>query len=273
LQVLLTPNPQSTEDLAVLAKFFEDIGMQAESLQWGDEAYRLGRARILQEIGFQNLGAIQARWWDKLRRYRLQNKPERFSSRTTFRHLRNIEMAPHVENIGKALERAQINTPLVGLKPQRSAFYLKGPRGPYKKRKNKLIGMDRSAARVDEVQPEAISRRSAELILEKLAAELPEEFAATCIKDREIKASFTLIEALWESADKGVPEAVDTWMKLTKDLVAEFSSFELFYFDRRQPFGGYFKRMRGGGMWKDAALTGLAAFANKRDLEGKPVLR
>jgi general transcription factor 3C polypeptide 3 (transcription factor C subunit 4) len=269
--------PRDLHEFARLAKFFEDLDMQDEALVWGDRTYHLGGARPLQDVGYKAVDVAQRRWWNNLRRYRAQEKIQRASKTNAERRASETEPVP--EEDGPSKEEAEYLAR--SLKHARKSKF--GKRGPYKPRKGTKRRertarikqkpqveslQDAQDTTQDDTRLEVTDRRSMRSMLDMLARELPAQLEAARSLNRELKASFLLLRELSERADQGVPEAVHTWMELAGDLVKEFTGFKLFYYDRRQqPFVGYFKRIKGGGLWKKSALIGLAAYANKLEDE------
>ncbi|KAF2201890.1 TPR-like protein [Delitschia confertaspora ATCC 74209] len=267
MNTLLKCQPDGIEDLVLMAKYFEDLGMEEEARRWGDAAYRNGGSRLLQKSGFKGFTEAQFRWWDDLRRMRAAEKPVR-RARNTVR-LKPLAIAPATRSDSGSDEREGVEPARGPLAPHPKVPFTArhrhgGPR-PAKPREMEVEALSLEGTEVPLGSVDDMYMRS---LLDRLATELPEELAEARLVDREVRASFHIIEDVSERADEGDPLATNTWMELAKELIDEFSSFQLFYYDQAQQFTGYFRRLRGGDFWKDSAVTGLATYANNVEDQG-----
>lgn len=116
---------------------------------------------------------------------------------------------------------------------------------------------------------DAIDHRLFRKKLQKLAEDNADAVTAARAQHREIVASFHTLEDTYDSAEAGDKEAIQTVFSITRELIEEFSSFDLFYADKKEDFKGYFRRIGGGEIWKDSALMVLAVAANAVE-DGQP---
>jgi general transcription factor 3C polypeptide 3 (transcription factor C subunit 4) len=116
---------------------------------------------------------------------------------------------------------------------------------------------------------DAIDHRLFRKKLQKLAEDNADDVTAARAQHREIVASFRTLEEMYDSAEAGDDAAIQTVFSITRELIEEFSSFDLFYADKKEDFKGYFRRIGGGEIWKDSALMVLAVAANAVE-DGQP---
>jgi len=304
----------SYEDLAILAKFFEDQGMHKEA--W-DRA----------EVVFGNKGAwrlrkVQYGAYDKmLLHYKQIRKLARgkhgVRKARVKKYMKKVRMATNAEqddseNEDQVGERPSLGP--MGERPAGGLFRAKG-RLPTKKPQTFLPlapapssapnsrtleetdvptpeGADASTSDEEVRTPDAPVVRTLEgtdvpLVtiahklfrkkLTKLAADHADELSAARAQHRAIAASFERLSQLYGAADDGDDAATHEYLSIARELVEEFSTFDLFYSDRKHDFRGYFRRITSGEIWTDAALMALAVEANRiedgeqeRELKEKP---
>jgi general transcription factor 3C polypeptide 3 (transcription factor C subunit 4) len=114
-----------------------------------------------------------------------------------------------------------------------------------------------------DVPVDAIARKFFREKMTKLAAEHADELNAARAQHREVVASFERLEDLCDDADDGDEHATAEYLSIARELVEEFSTFDLFYSDRKQEFRGYFRRITSGDIWTEAAIMALAVEANR----------
>ena len=293
----------SYEDLAVLAKFFEDQGMHKEA--W-DRA----------EIVFGNRGAwrlrkVQYGAYDQLvQHYKEVRKLARgkhgVRKSRVKKYMKKVRMATNArqddsENEDELGERPSLGP--MGERPGQGMFRAKG-RLPTSKPRTFLpadpvpravhgsmfefqlsvgTNVETTTPTVvptlegTDVPLDAIARKLFRQKLTKLAADHADELDAARAQHREVVASFERLDQICDAADSGDNAATSEYISVARELVEEFSTFDLFYSNRKQEFRGYFRRITSGEIWTDAALMALAVEANRiqdgeeeRELEEKP---
>jgi general transcription factor 3C polypeptide 3 (transcription factor C subunit 4) len=121
---------------------------------------------------------------------------------------------------------------------------------------------------------EAIDHRLFRKKLKHLATDYAEELAAARAQHREISASFKRLDEIYELAEDGDEDSIEAVFSITRELIEEFSTFDLFYADKKEDFKGYFRRIGTGEIWKESALMVLAVAANAvEDGETDPDLK
>jgi general transcription factor 3C polypeptide 3 (transcription factor C subunit 4) len=264
-------NPDTIEDMAVLAKFFEDHGFEEDAMKRGEAAYRFGGGRLLQKIGFQGYADLQEYFYQEKKRARGRHAVKKARVKKYMRALRKATG----ENDGSEEELSDDRDEMLPLDP------LTGRPRPGLFRTRKSFPRYRPETFLPDEIPgtkvpmEAVDHVLFQKKLNQLANDYPEELKAARAQHREIVASFQRLEQLSDSAEDGDREATLEWISIARELIEEFSTFDLFYYNRRKPFTGYFRRVGAHNeIWKDSALMVLAVAANNvEDGEDEPELR
>ncbi|KAF2278367.1 TPR-like protein [Westerdykella ornata] len=241
------------EDMALLAKFFEEKGFKEDAMKRAETVYRFGKWRLLQKVGFEGYSDIMEHFYIQKRRERGNHKVKK--SRVG-RYMAALRKATRTEDTGK--ERAR---PRAGLFRTRKSIpdYKPMPFLP-----DEIPGTN--------VPMDAIDRALFKQRLNALATDNAEELKAARSQHREIVASFKRLEELMEPATDGDHEATAEWISIARELIEEFSTFNLFYYNRARQFTGYLRRIGAqNDFWKESALMVLAVVANNvEDGEDEP---
>jgi general transcription factor 3C polypeptide 3 (transcription factor C subunit 4) len=267
LQILQDWNADTVEDLVILAMFFEDNGMEAEAWARAEATWKHGGIRLLKKAGFRRYEDLLEWSYRQLKATRGKHshrKTRLIKYRQTLRAATRADDDPMEENEGDAPDIGSLSD-----RPEPGLF-----------RTKKSI----ATARPQNFLPDEISGTNIpndaldqNLFREKLnvlAEEFPEELQASRAQHREIVASFKRLQELYKDAEHGDDESISQWMSIARELIEEFSTFDLFYIDRRHAFTGYFRRMTSGDIWKEAALMVLAVAANNvEDGETEPEIK
>lgn len=289
---LLKAWDESIEDLAILAKFFEDEGMEKEARERAEVVFasrRSWRLRKLQYRGYDQL-VTHFKQVRATARGKYSAKKKRIR-----KYMKKVKAATDVregdsENEGEAGERPTPGPR--GKRPSKGLFRAKGrlpkskpqtflPIEPLLEPENaddleepQEMDQENDAQPVQETAeprtPDAVDR-SLEHISQKvfrrrmatLATDHADQLRAVRTQHREVVASFERLDRLCEAADEGDESAVSEYLSISRELIEEFSTFDLFYSDRRHAFKGYFRRTTSGEYWKDSALMALAVDANR----------
>ncbi|KAF2685754.1 TPR-like protein [Lentithecium fluviatile CBS 122367] len=287
------------DDLAILAKFFEDQGMHRE-------------ARERAEIVFQNKGAYRLRkvkygaYEELVQHFKQVRKQARgrhgVRKARVRRYMKKVKIATNAEQDESenevvpserlSLVRAATNADQ-GESESEAAPSERQSLRPLRKRPSK--GLFRAKGRLPTAKPhtfllpapktlegtnvplDIINQEVLRRKLDQLAAAHADELAKVRVQHRAIVASFERLDQLHDTADNGNEPATLEYLSIARELVQEFSTFDLFYSDRKHDFGGYFGRITSGDIWKESALMALAVEANRiedgeeiQTLTGKP---
>lgn len=290
ITVMKNWDSETLDDLAVLAKFFEDHGMREEAMQRAEAVYRNRAAYKLRKLGFKAHDELreyyfnvrrQARGKHSARKSTVKKNRKLMKKATSARDLDANEDDSGNENANKELPSLGplANRPTEGLfrmrrsapKPPKAQTFLpvepaNGPTSQPETQSGALEGLG--------VPVEAIDHRIFRRKLESLAREFPEELKAARAQHREIVTSFKRLDDISDAAEDGDADAVNEVISITRELIEEFSTFDLFYDNRKEDFNGYFRRVGTGDLWKESALMVLAVVANKvEDGETDPELK
>jgi general transcription factor 3C polypeptide 3 (transcription factor C subunit 4) len=265
----------SYDDLAILAKFFEDQGMHQEARQRAETVYLNKGAYRLRKVQY---GAYEevAEHFKQMRRL----ARGKHSGRKAYvrKYMKKVKIATNTgrddfENEGGSGERPSLGP--LGERPSRGLFRAKG-RLPTTKPQT-FLQLEPNTLEGTNVSLDNIEQRLFRQRLTELAADHADELLTTRAQHRAIVASFERLDQLCDAADDGQEQAISEYLSIGRELVEEFSTFDIFYSDRRHAFRGYFRRMLSGEIWKDSALMVLAVEANRiadggeeRELREKP---
>lgn len=250
---------ESLDDLAVLAKFFEDIGMVDEALQRGELVFRNGGGRLLQKMGLRAYTEIQSNFWVEKQKARGKHGVRKSRVRTHMKDLSNANMD----------EEGTADEPLLVERPKKGFFRTK--KSPPGRRPKAFLPVEIETLSGTNVPVNVIDQRLFRKKLTALANEFPDELKAARAQHREIVASFKRLDEISDAAEHGDEAAILEFISIARELIEEFSTFDLFYYDRREDFKGYFRRLGSGDIWKESALMMLAVVANNvEDGEEEP---
>jgi general transcription factor 3C polypeptide 3 (transcription factor C subunit 4) len=251
------------EDLAVLAKFFEDIGMEDEALEHGETVFKHGGGRLLQKLGLRAYSEIQNNFSQERKKARGNHASRKARVR---KHLKKLRTATMDEE-GPTEEQ-----PLPVERPRKGYFRTRKPAAGRKPKTFLPVVIETLAG--TNVPVDVIEQRLFRKKLRTLADEFPDELKAARAQHREIVVSFKRLEEISGAAEDADEDAILEFMSIARELIEEFSTFDLFYVDRREDFKGYFRRIGSGDIWKDSALMILAMVANSvEDGEEEPEIK
>lgn len=260
-------DPDSLEDLAVLAKFFEDNDMKEEAWSRGELVYKNGGGRLLQKIGFRGYHALQEHFFNLRKKARGKHGVRKARVRKYMKALRAA-----TQGGADSADEEEGERPSLGPRTKR-------PRNGLFRSKRLLQDSRPSAFLPDEipgtnVPNDAINEVFFRQRLNTIASESQDELKAARAQHREIVASFQRLDELSELAEKGVEESILEWISVARELIEEFSTFDLFYCDKKHGFTSYFRRATSGDFWKESVLMVLAVVANGvEDGKAEPELK
>lgn len=262
VDILKDWNAETLDDLTILAKFFEDIGMQDEATQRAETVYRNRGAHRLRRIGFKGYTNLlqyffnqrkQARGKDVIRKKRAKKHMKKLMAATRpEQDSENEEDMSELPSLGPLDER-----PTQGLFRSKKPLSTGGPKT--------FLPVEPETLEGTNVPIDAIDRRLFRSRLEKLASDYADELKAARAQHREIVASFGRLDELCDAADAADQAAAAEYISISRELIEEYSTFDLFYSNRREDFQGYFRRVGSGDLWKDSALMILAVQANRAE--------
>lgn len=279
----------TVDDLAVLAKFFEVHGMPKEAMERADACYRNRGLVKLRRIGYSRLREIRSHYEDWRRRSR-GNHSKKKSAIKKQRKLMKKAIAALDENdeddedgdkerpsLGPLKERPAkglFRTRRLAPKPPKAQTFLpfdaqaQGSTAP-RERTPEPATLEGTNVPMDAIDHRLFRRK-----LRKLAEDNADDVTTARAQHREIVASFERLDDVYEAAENDDEDAINTVFSITRELIEEFSTFDLFYADRKEDFRGYFRRIGAGEIWKESALMVLAVVANNvEDGETDPELR
>lgn len=259
----------SMEDLAILAKFFEDHGFEDDAMSRAESVYKHGGGRLLHKVDFQGLSLIQEYFNYEKKRQRAKHSVRKNRVRKYMKDIRSNA----TDEDGSAGEDADAPGGAVGYmrrntaRPKPGLFRTKKSYPNYRPRAflpDEIPGT--------QVPIEAVDQMLFRVKLNTIATEYEDELKANRAQHREIIASFERLDELVEAADEGDEDATTEFLSVARELFEEFSTFDLFYYDRRKTFTGYFRRSAAANeIWKESALMVLAVVANNvEDGENEP---
>ncbi|KAF2267689.1 TPR-like protein [Lojkania enalia] len=268
--IFLNWEADSVKDIAILAKFFEDNGMEKEAMERGEIAYKRNGFRTLQNIGFDGLATIQAHFYKEKRKSQPNYRARKARIQKTMKTLKKVTMDAEDSDTNEIGATFIIDRPKAGLfrtkksgTPRRSENFQ-----PVESIEPETIaGTDVPISAVD--SSEAFRRK-----LDELAMDYPDDLLAVRRQHRDILASFKRLEGITSAADDGDEVAMHEYLSIGRELIQEFSEFDLFFYNKKQQFRGYFRRVGKGDLWKDGAIMVLAVAANHaEDGEFTPELK
>ncbi|KAH6637799.1 hypothetical protein C7974DRAFT_332454 [Boeremia exigua] len=291
IPILVGWTADTVDDLAVLAKFFEVHDMPQEAMERADACYRNRGLVKLRRIGYSRLREIRSHYEDWRRKSRGNHGKKKDAMKKQRKLMRRAladaddddddedddgngerpSLAPPRERPAKGLFRTKRTAP----KPPKTQTFL-----PFDLQAQQESSTLRSRIlepkhlEGTDVPMDAIDHRIFRKKLQKLAEDNADDLTAARAQHREIVASFQKLDDLYDAAEDGDEEAISTVLSITRELIEEFSTFDLFYADKKEDFKGYFRRIGAGDFWKESALMMLAVVANNvEDGETSPELR
>ncbi|KAF1946740.1 TPR-like protein [Clathrospora elynae] len=276
---------ENYDDLAILAKFFEDQGMWQEAGQRAETIYRDKYGHKLKNLNFKAYDELRVHYYNQRRQARGRYAVRKSTVKRNRKRMQKAtgqtgeEDDSSNENGNKALPSLSESTE----RPARGLFRTKRAKAPKvqaflavqndgvepvpeaESRRTTLEGTD--------VPYQAINNRLFRKKLEDLTTNFPGELTAARAQHREIVSSFKRLDEISDAAEDGDEDAISEVLSITRELVEEFSTFDLFYTNKKEDLTTYFRRIGTGDIWKESALMILAMVANNvEDGETDPEL-
>jgi general transcription factor 3C polypeptide 3 (transcription factor C subunit 4) len=267
-------NAETVDDLVKLTVFFESQGMLAESLQRAGILYKNKYAHRLRKLGFKAYDELR----DEYAAQRKQASGKHSVRKSTVTRQRKLvkkatgrgEIDEDDANDGSDKELPSLG-PLTE-RPNLGLFRTKRVRKPAKAQTFLPLQADVETEPAPIPRPTTIEGTSVPLHaidhrffrrkLESLAKDFPEELQNARAQHREITASFKRLDEISDAAEDGDETAINEVLSITRELIEEFSTFDLFYSNRKEDFVSYFRRTGDQELWRESALMVLAVAAN-----------
>ncbi|RMZ70279.1 transcription factor tfiiic complex subunit sfc4 [Pyrenophora seminiperda CCB06] len=265
------------DDLAILAKFFEDQGMHQEAGQRAETIYRDKYGHKLKALGFQAYDELRVYYYHQRRQARGKYGVKK---RTVQRNRKRMQKATGQTGEDDSSTSENGNTRLSVLtasteRPTQGLFRTK--REKARKVQAFLAVREEETEPLPEVEPtlatiegtgvpyQAIENKLFRRRIQKLATDYADDLKAARAQHREIVSSFNRLEEIWEVAEDGDEDAIREVLSITRELIEEFATFDIFFSNRKEDLTTYFRRVTGGDLWKESALMVLSVVANKVD--------
>lgn len=282
IEILKDWNASTLEDLAILAKFFEDVEMPDEARQRAETLYRNKGGWLLRKAGYRGYFDLldhfkqirkQARGKGDVKKVKARKYRKKVKAATGIEHDSEDEERDTAKERDAAKERRK-SKPLNKRPAKGRGLYRKkdvplAPRPPVflpvqERREPSSIPQAPATLEGTDLSVDRIERKLFRQKLENLASDNADDLKSKRAQHREIVTSFQQLQDLHELADAGDEDATAEYLSVARELVEEFSTFDLFYAEeKRLEFKGYFRRIGGGELWKDSALMVLAVEANR----------
>lgn len=262
LPVLIDWKRTDLKDWAALAKFFEDQGMMAEAMRRAEIVFRNRASMLLRNNGFEHYDELRSHFFKVRKQARGRHGARKARVKKYMKKLKVATRDDDTDQEKNTNERPSLGP--LNDRPKKGLFRTK--RGTLEKKPQTFMPLDEpQTLEGTDVPLSAIDHNIFRKKLKDLADNHADELAAARLKHREITASFLRLEELCDDADNGDQSVSIEYLSVARELIEEFSTFDIFYSDRRQPFRGYFRRLGSGDLWKESALMILAVGANQVD--------
>ncbi|KAE8824322.1 hypothetical protein PTNB73_09281 [Pyrenophora teres f. teres] len=265
------------DDLAILAKFFEDQGMHQEAGQRAETIYRDKYGHKLKALGFQAYDELRVYYYNQRRQARGRYAVRK---RAAQRNRKRMQKATGQtgEDDDSTNENGDLQLPALAEpteRPTKGLFRTKRTKAP--KVQAFLAVREEDTEPLPEAEPmlstiegtgvpySAIENKLFRRRIQRLATDRAEDLKAARAQHREIVSSFNRLEEIWEVAEDGDEDAIREVLSITRELIEEFSTFDIFFSNRKEDLTTYFRRVTGGDLWKESALMVLAVVANNVD--------
>ncbi|KAH8727113.1 hypothetical protein GQ44DRAFT_649421 [Phaeosphaeriaceae sp. PMI808] len=270
-------NSETVDDLVKLAIFFENEGMLAEAVQRAEILYRNRYSHRLRKLGFKAYDELRDVYDSQRKQARGKHSVRKSTVKTQRKLTKKATGRGDVDEHDSANDGADNDLPSLGplterpneglfrtrrlaLKPAKAQTFL-----PFQTDANgePISASSRPTTLEGTGVPlRAIDHRFFRQRLELLAKNHAEELQAARAQHRETAASFKRLDELSGSAEDGDEDAVQEVLSITRELIQEYSTFDLFYSNRKEEFQSYFRRTGDHELWKESALMVLAVVAN-----------
>ncbi|KAF2827340.1 hypothetical protein CC86DRAFT_445343 [Ophiobolus disseminans] len=268
---------ETVDDLVKLAVFFENQGMIAEAIQRAQILYKNKYAHRLRKLGFKAYDELR----DEYAAQRKQASGKHSARKSTVKKQRKLTkkaIGRDTDDNDSANDGADGELPSLGpltKRPNQGLFRTKRITKPPKAQTFLPLGADAENASAPATKSttiegtslplRAIAHRYFRQKLDSLAKNYPEELQAARAQHRETVASFKRMDEISTAAEDGEEDAVHEVLSITRELIEEFSTFDIFYSNRKEDFVSYFRRTGDQELWRESALMVLAVAANNAE--------
>ncbi|KAH7378805.1 hypothetical protein BKA66DRAFT_571589 [Pyrenochaeta sp. MPI-SDFR-AT-0127] len=276
---------ETYDDLAVLAKFFEDQSMWQDAAQRAETIYRDKYGHKLKNIGFKAYDELRVYHFNQRRQARGRYAVRKSTVKRN-RKMMNKATAREGDEEDSSNESGNKKLPSLGPmadRPTQGLFRTKRSKPP---KTQTFLPLHAELESLADLAPQnamlegtnvplrAIDHRFFRRKLENLANQFADDLSAARAQHREIVSSFQRLDEISEAAEDGDEDAINKVISITRELIEEFSTFDLFYANRKEDLRTYFRRIGNGDIWKESALMVLAVVANNvEDGETDPELK
>jgi general transcription factor 3C polypeptide 3 (transcription factor C subunit 4) len=267
-------NPDTVDDLVKLAVFFENQGMIAEAVQRAEILYRNKYAHRLRNLGFKAYDELR----DEYAAQRKQASGKHSARKSTVKKQRKL--TKKATGRGDTDENDSSNDgngelPSLGPlaeRPNEGLFRTRKVTKPAKAQTFLPFQADGQIVPAPPARPttiegtgvplHTIDQRFFRQKLDSIAKNYAEELRAARAQHRETVESFKKLDEISGAAEDGDEDAINQVLSITRELIEEFSTFDLFYSSRKEDFVSYFRRTGDQELWRESALMVLAVAAN-----------
>jgi general transcription factor 3C polypeptide 3 (transcription factor C subunit 4) len=268
-------NAESVDDLVKLAVFFEDQGMLAEAVQRAEILYRNKYAHRLRRLGFKAYDNLR----DEYHAQRRQARGKHSARKSTVKKQRKLTKKAtgrgDADEDDSTNDGADKELPSLGPlteRPNEGLFRTRRRTAKLPKAQTFLpvqndVGNEPTVSKSTTLEGtsvplQAIDHRFFRKKLESLAKDHAEELQKARAQHRETVSSFERLDEVRDAAENGDEDAIQEVLSITRELIEEFSTFDLFYSNRKEDFHTYFRRTGDHELWKESAFMVLAVVAN-----------
>lgn len=272
IPILKEWNAETIDDLVVLSVFFENQGMLAEAVQRAQIVFKNKYGHRLRKRGFKAYDEFKE-LHDQQRRTARGKYSVRRSEVRKHRKLMQKATGKVVDEDDDGTTKELPSLGPLAERPPEGLFrtkrgYTKPPKAqtflPFQSDPEPEPAPAAPPATLEgtSVPIQAVAHRFFRQWLKDFAKENTEALKAARAQHREIVSSFERLETIAPAAEKGDEDSVAEVLSITRELIEEFSTFDLFYSDRKEELQSYFRRIGKQDLWKDSALMMLAVVAN-----------
>lgn len=272
ISILKEWNTETVDDLVVTAVFFEKQGMLAEAIQRAQIVYKNRYGHRLRNLGFKAYDELR----DVYDQERKKARGKHGVRKSTVKKQRKLTSKAVGREDADDEDGADKELPSLGplsIRPNQGLFRTKRltqkpPKGqtflPFQldEEAEDRVNLRPTTLEGTNVPLRAIDHRFFRRKLETLARDSSEELQAARAQHREIVASFKRLEEISEAAESGDENAISEVLSITRELIEEYSTFDLFYSDKKEELKTYFRRTGNNEIWKESAIMVLAVVAN-----------
>lgn len=266
------------DDLAILATFFESQGMWEDASQRAERIYRDKYGHKLKKLGFKAYDALRDYHFNQRKQARGRYAVKKSTVKRNRRILQKA-IAEHglVEDSDSEFERRQLpSLSSTEKRPGQGFFRTKGTNSSTAQIFLPFQGDEpqRSTIEGTDVPLEAVGHGLFRRKLDIVAREYADDLKAARQQHREIVSSFRRLDELSSLAEDGDQDVTTEVISITRELIEEFSTFDLFYSNRKEELLTYFRSVGNGDLWQKSALMILAVVANNvEDGETNPEVK